>query len=219
MTAKVFCIGFHKTGTKSLTAALGTLGYRVTGPNGVRDPDIATKVLDLANALVPKYDAFQDNPWPIIYREMDARYPGSKFILTLRDRDAWIRSQVNHFGTEVTPMRQWIYGEHAGFPAGNEDIYLARYDRHNAEVREYFAHRPDDLLVMPIDDSADWEPLCRFLGRPIPDVPFPHRNKGSDRQVRRERGEGPPPHLGLVDVAAPRSTAGGFLRRLLGRGR
>ena len=30
---KIFCIGFHKTGTKSLGLALGILGYKVTGPN------------------------------------------------------------------------------------------------------------------------------------------------------------------------------------------
>jgi UDP-N-acetylmuramate-alanine ligase len=41
METKVFCIGFHKTGTTSLAVALKTLGYRVTGPNGVHDPDIA----------------------------------------------------------------------------------------------------------------------------------------------------------------------------------
>ena len=23
-----------------------------------------------------------------------------------------------------------------------------------------------------------WEPLCKFLGVPVPDVPFPHKNKG-----------------------------------------
>ena len=35
---KVFCVGFHKTGTKSLGAALTALGYRVIGPSGARDP-------------------------------------------------------------------------------------------------------------------------------------------------------------------------------------
>jgi hypothetical protein len=81
---KVFCIGFHKTGTTSLNVALQTLGYQVTGPNGYNDPKIQKRVLALAHSLVKKYDAFQDNPWPIIYKEMDHAYPGSKFILTVR---------------------------------------------------------------------------------------------------------------------------------------
>ena len=52
MKAKVFCIGFHKTGTTSLERALEMLGYRVTGPNNTKDPDIAEKVYDLADELV-----------------------------------------------------------------------------------------------------------------------------------------------------------------------
>ena len=81
---KVFCIGFHKTGTTSLKMALKILGYRVTGPNGRHDKNIGRNVEALARRIVPKFDAFQDNPWPIIYRFLDKEYPGSKFILTVR---------------------------------------------------------------------------------------------------------------------------------------
>lgn len=28
--------------------------------------------------------------------------------------------------------------------------------------------------------SEGWEPLCKFLGFPVPDEPFPHKNKGGD---------------------------------------
>lgn len=50
--SKIFCIGFHKTGTKSLGTALDILGYRVCGPVGVKDPDIAKNVLPL---IIPSY--------------------------------------------------------------------------------------------------------------------------------------------------------------------
>lgn len=179
MTPKVFIIGFHKTGTSSLAAALGTLGYRVTGPNGVRDPDIARNVLALAHDLVTRFDAFQDNPWPIVYREMDESYPGSKFVLMLRDPQAWMASMVRHFGLEETPMRRWIYG--VGCPQGNEAVYLARFERHNAEVQEHFAGRPEDLLVVDLAAGDGWLRLCPFLGKPVPDVPFPHLNSAGDR--------------------------------------
>ena len=53
---------------------------------------------------------------------------------------------VIHFGDEETPMREWIYG--VGRPKGNEDIYIARYERHNREVMEYFKHRSEQLLVL-----------------------------------------------------------------------
>ncbi len=177
MTAKVFCIGFHKTGTTSLAKALELLGYRVTGPNGTKDPDIADKVWSMADSLVQEYDAFQDNPWPVIYKEMDQKYPGSKFIFMTRSSDSWISSQVRDFGTRETPMRKWIYG--VGSPQGNEDTYIARFERHNKEVIEYFENRPDDLLVLDLPRGDGWEQLCTFLTKEIPAAPFPHANKAS----------------------------------------
>lgn len=177
MKTKVFCIGFHKTGTTSLAVALKMLGYRVTGPNGTKDPDIADKVHEMADRLSEEFDAFQDNPWPILYREMDARWPGSRFILTRRSTDSWIRSQVKDFGLRETPMRRWIYG--AGCPEGNERVFVERYERHNREVVEYFRERPDDLLVLDLASGIGWPRLCEFLGHPVPDAPFPHANKAS----------------------------------------
>jgi hypothetical protein len=180
LKAKVFCVGFHKTGTTSIALALKALGYRVTGPNGVHDPDIETNALRMAYGLVGKYDAFQDNPWPVIYRELDAKYPGSRFILLLRDSGSWIESQVKHFGRKETPMRKWIYG--VGCPEGNEEIYVRRFEGHNAEVLKHFENRPRDLLVMNLARGDGWAKLSPFLGADIPEGPFPHGNKASDRE-------------------------------------
>ena len=33
---------------------------------------------------------------------------------------------------------------------------------------------PDKLLVYHV--SEGWEPLCKFLGKEVPDTPFPHEN-------------------------------------------
>ena len=177
---KIFCIGFHKTGTTSLKAALKELGYRVTGPNGVDDPDIAKNVYSMAHDLVRKYDAFQDSPWSVIYKELDEKYPGSKFILTIRSSESWIKSQVNHFGQLETPMRTWIYG--VGCPEGNEDIYIKRFERHYKEVVDHFKDRPDDLLILDLAKGDGWGKLCSFLGTDIPKKQFPHANKARNRQ-------------------------------------
>lgn len=155
------------------------LGYRVTGMFGVQNPDIAEQVLELFGSIVAEHDAFQDNPWPIIYKELDERYPGSSFILTIRDPDAWIGSQVKHFGMLETCMRKWIYG--VGCPEGNEDIYLTRYQQHNEEVLDYFKNRKDDLLVMDLAQMDGWSMLCPFLGKKVPRKPFPHANKAGTR--------------------------------------
>ena len=185
MKAKVFCIGFHKTGTTSLAVALKELGYRVTGPNGVDDRNISNNVMPMVYDLAEKFDAFQDNPWPIVYKEMDAKFPGSKFILLLRSSESWIKSQVSHFGKHETPMRRWIYG--VGCPEGNEDIYIKRFESHTNEVMEYFKDRPQDFLVMDLAKGDGWEKLCPFLGVEIPATSFPHANKAADRTKGADR--------------------------------
>ena len=187
MKQKIFGIGFHKTGTTSLAAALRMLGYRVTGPNGVRDPDISSKALDMAFELAEQYDAFQDNPWPLLYKEMDKRYPGSKFILTLRRPETWIKSQVAHFGERETSMRKWIYG--AGCPKGNEAAYIARFEKHTREVLDYFKDRPNDLLVMELAKGHGWKELCTFLKIDLIDTPFPHCKEARDKKTARKLAE------------------------------
>jgi hypothetical protein len=185
MKRKVFGIGFHKTATTSLANALKCLGYRVTGPDWVDDPNIASNVEKRAIEWARKFDAFQDNPWPILYRELDQAFPGSKFVLTLRPEQQWISSVVNHFSDDETPMREWIYG--VGHPKGNENIYLARYERHNREVTEYFKDRPGDLLVLNITEGEGWEKLCPFLDEPIPAIAFPCSNSAPEREKITKR--------------------------------
>ncbi len=180
---KAFGIGFHKTGTTTLSRALRILGYEVAGPFGVQDESIADTALERALATAADYDAVQDNPWPLLYGELDEAFPDSKFILTVRDTDRWLASVVNHFGGKSTPMRRWIYGP--GDPVGNEALYRDRYERHNAEVAQYFAERPNDLLVLDIAGGDGWDELCEFLGAPVPDEPFPHANAQQERSLFR----------------------------------
>jgi hypothetical protein len=80
MKTKVFGIGFHKTATKSLAKALRYLGYRVTGPTGLIILISLKKEYEKAFKLANRFDAFQDNPWPILYKELGRKFPGSKFI-------------------------------------------------------------------------------------------------------------------------------------------
>lgn len=181
-TPKIFCIGFHKTGTTSLGEALEQLGYRVTGPNWINDSDVSEKSLEKAMQLVPKFDAFQDNPWPMIYKEMDKAFPGSKFILTVRDTGKWLASIVGHFGTDTTPMREWIYGKGHGCPKGNEKLYISRLERHAREVQDYFKGREQDLLVMNVTEGDGWEKLCPFLGLEVPAGAFPRANVAARRK-------------------------------------
>ncbi len=175
-TPKLFGVGFHKTGTSSLGRALEHLGYRVGGPFGVRDPAIAQTAWPEAKRRLASVDAVQDNPWPLLYRRLDEAHPGSRFVLTVRPTDEWWASVVGHFGGRSTPMREWIYGEGNGDPVGHEGLYRERYERHNAEVTARFADRPGALLVLRLTEGEGWPELCGFLGRPVPDDPFPRVN-------------------------------------------
>lgn len=186
---KVFGIGFHKTGTTSLAVAFKALDLSVTGPNNTDDREIAENYVALAQDLSKKYDSFQDNPWPLVYREMDEMWPDAKFILTTRDPDRWIKSQVSHFGARSTPMRELIYGKGRGMPFGNEEHYKATMLAHNDAVRAYFAGREGKLLELDITKGHGWDVICPFLGIDEPAEAFPHRNDKRKRSfVKRIAG-------------------------------
>lgn len=194
MNQKIFCIGFHKTGTSSLATAFQMMEYRVCRRLGILQDLIPDKNLielirnhqsqELLKAIKP-YDAFCDNPWPLFYREIDDFYPDSKFILTIREENSWIKSVLNYFKNSETEIREIIYGEAS--PIGNEAIYLKRYRKHNEEVLEYFKNRPEDLLIIDLEKEVDqWTRLCHFLGKEIPNQEFPHRNKSSSDKKNNE---------------------------------
>lgn len=176
---KVFGIGFHKTATTSLANSLYTLGYHVTGYFGVEDIPDGITLEEYADGVVRVRDAAQDMPWPILYRHLDEQFPGSKFILTVRPTEEWIESVVKHFGRQSIPTQQMIYG--VDNVTDHQDVYIERYERHNAEVQEYFVDRPSDLLVMDMTAGDDWRTLCPFLGFDVPQLPPVRKNDRSER--------------------------------------
>jgi hypothetical protein len=192
---KVFCIGFQKTGTTSLYAALSMLGYRTASVIG-RDwsaERLAAEGAQLCVDTARDYDAVQDMPWPIFFRELDAAFPGSKFILTMRNPERWFSSIEEHFGENAGEMQAFIYGRDAAAPAGNRARYIDVYMEHAAAVRRHFARRPRDLLIMDLEAGDAWQELCGFLGETAPDTPFPVKNRSRDRKtlsfrVRRRVG-------------------------------
>lgn len=183
---KVFCIGFAKTGTTTLKKTLDMLGYRVAGydqfrglsKDGVTYEDLAAHGV----ATMEEFDACQDSPWSILYRELDRAFPGSKFIHVIRDRDAWIKSAVGDFSGHPNPMRMVIYGSLV--PEGNEAGWLEAYDRHNREVTEYFANRGEDFLQLKLED-LDFETVCRFVGEEYTGQKLPKTNTRFQKRLKK----------------------------------
>ena len=123
----------------------------------------------------------------LLFRELAAAFPGSKFSLTTRDPERWIRSASRYFGTTTNGMFELIYNRPSFCIAGNEDFARERFERHNREVLEHFAGRPDDLLVWNLEAEADWPMLCDFLNAPVPKSAFPHGKNSAAAHGRAAR--------------------------------
>ena len=172
MKPKIFGIGLPKTGTRSLHTALELLGY-----HSVHYPVIWEEI-DNHEAAAGMSIACQ-------FEELDQLYPGSKYILTVRELNQWLKSCENHYGQRVGPdelspeLRAVILGfmqKAYGTDSYEPSLFQDAYHRHIQHVQNYFVHRPQDLLIMNIGEDG-WEQLCPFIGKPFPDVQFPHQNK------------------------------------------
>ncbi|MEM7703266.1 MAG: sulfotransferase family protein [Pseudomonadota bacterium] len=182
---KVFCIGFQKTGTSSLRDALTQLGYRVTGVFGRETPleELKETYVQTGLRIAEEFDAVEDMPWPLMFRELDKAFPGSKFILTTRDIDEWYGSIAGHFGANPYHIQQLTYGEDCPAPVGHEERYREVFEAHNAAVKEYFLGRPEDLLEFSLERGNGWAELCSFLEiEAVPDGPFVHTNSSHQRR-------------------------------------
>lgn len=185
---KVVGIGFGKTGTSTLAACLRQFGFRhKTWDKRLYDA-YARGDMRAIDAVLAAHDSFDDWPWPMLYRDIDARYPGSKFILTIRkDPETWLRSLETHARRRTRRTRVWqIYDLRPDeFDAAK---VRQRYLSHIQEARAYFKDRPKDFLEVCWEAGDGWDKLARFLGKPVPSVPFPHayRTPGDAEFARKE---------------------------------
>ena len=184
MTQKVFCIGFHRTGTTTFQTALEELGYRVVG---MRDREWDAYVADdraTVRTTIEAFDGFRDMPWPLMYRWLAEEYSEAKFILSYRDPEPWIASCVGNYKDRAHKMFPVIYdvATFAGNEARCRDVYL----RHIDAVRTFFDGSPR-FLELDFTRENDWSHLCGFLGKPQPQRHFPHANKRPTTLVERAR--------------------------------
>jgi hypothetical protein len=207
--ARVLGVGWSKTGTTTLGECLKTLGYDHESKRLDLVPDLGRGDLSRIMAIAAEKESFEDFPWLTLYREFDEAFPECRFILTERDLDAWLKSWHAMAAREQPevhdahiPIRTTLYG--LPFPDVTDDQLVERVERHMRDVKAYFAERPGKLLVVNWARGDGWEELCGFLGKPVPDLPFPHANKG----VYRAPKPAPTPRGGRLRNA---------VKRLLGR--
>lgn len=181
---KVFGIGLNKTGTTTLGVCLQHFGYRHASSNLELTLAVGRGDLEPVMGFVERYDSFEDWPWPLVFRELDARFPGSRFVLTTRrDAQTWLRSLRNHaLLTGPTEFRRIAYG--FAMPDDDPAAHIAVYERHNKAVRDHFRDRPGDLLEICWETGSGWQELADFLGHEAPDLPVPHTNRSDSKRGR-----------------------------------
>lgn len=152
---KVWGIGLPRTGTKTLTLAMQTLGW-----SGVHNPKRLTDFND--------YDHASDMPACLNVEMLNATYRDSLFVLTVRDIDKWLDSCERWFNAPMPPTGTGPgqLARSIGSPVFDRDVFRAGYGRHVSLVRAFFASRQSRLLTLDICGGDTPDKLCDFLGVP-----------------------------------------------------
>ena len=152
------------------------------------------------DTLYDGYQATVDFPCYPWYKEHMKRYPDAKVILTVRSFDGWYKSIYNtvwQAGPQTVPQKLVMLFKLLRSPRLRKVVKCIKLvkkktyaqllegkflDKANTErlFNEYIesvkAHVPaEKLLVYDVRDG--WEPLCEFLGKPVPAEELPHLNK------------------------------------------
>ncbi|KAF2461469.1 P-loop containing nucleoside triphosphate hydrolase protein [Lineolata rhizophorae] len=136
--------------------------------------------------------AVTDFPAAVFWKELIEMYPEAKVVLTNRDRDAWWKSFNATIGASIKKMRSsWLatidptfvgrirpmaynmFGQYFGTMDVDEARYKEVFVQHYDNIRK--ATPPERLLDYNV--SQGWEPLCEFLGKPVPEEDFPRVNE------------------------------------------
>jgi len=172
--------GFTKTGSSSLNRALKHLGYTSSHHIGNLDSHKSRDAItDLAAFMPGMIEAAQ-----MIY--------DLKFIFTVRDIDSWLESCEQHYSMDrqikvrypndfilIAVARHSIFGQ----LFYNERVWKETYLRQMERVQTLFKDSSDRLLLLDIVGGEGWDKLCPFLGKPIPDILFPVKNKTIVRET------------------------------------
>lgn len=205
---KIIGASFGRTGTLSLKYAIEKLGL---GPcyhmeEVLRHPTHVARWQAVFDGEPPNWEKlfgkFQSTvDWPgcRFYQELMEAYPEAKVILTVRDPDRWYQSAyetIFNYGNPQLPILRYFFPPMLRFMRmidasiwdgtfngrfADKAYAISLYNSHIEEVKR---HVPAErLLVYSVKEG--WEPLCEFLGVPVPtNAPFPHVNSRASMQRR-----------------------------------
>jgi hypothetical protein len=214
MSLKVIGAGWGRTGTESLKKALEILGFGKCyhmfelikdGKRVIYWEQLARGEKPDYEKLFEGYQSAVDFPAAMYYREFMAQYPNAKVILSYRDPEKWYESASNtifkplpFFIIPISRVLGLFIKNLSYFPRiannvieplftvfleGRKDDRPYMLKRYNQWVEDVKKNVPAEKLLV-FEAKEGWEPLCKFLGVPVPDVPYP---KGNDSEQFKER--------------------------------
>lgn len=200
MGLSVIGAGFGRTGTMSLKLALEQLGL---GPCHHME-----EVFDNPDQVPPWKAAIDGEPvdWDKIYdgynstadwpgahfsKELADYYSDAKIVLTARPVDSWWESYSKTIMQYLVELPDGLPPHidtmaHAVIDMLGEKTFKSTIHDEQAAKSAYLSHVEHmttsyaDGRVLSFDVKDGWEPLCEFLGKPVPDGDFPRSNNSEE---------------------------------------
>jgi sulfotransferase family protein len=200
MALRVVGAGFGRTGTNSLKVALekllGAPCYHMievfTHPEHVPAWHDAAlnKPVDW-DRLFEGYAAAVDWPASAYWPELMKKYPDALVLLSVRDPESWWKSAtdtifkgINNTSRGLPPewmaMIRAMFARYWSGDTFDHDAVTAALMENTARAKREVP--PDRLLVWQASDG--WEPICKRLGVPVPNEPFPRTNTSEEWRAR-----------------------------------
>jgi hypothetical protein len=207
---KLIGAGLPRTGTLSQKVALEILGlgpcYHMVNVLGDLDEVPGwRRALEGEGRWQELFDGFQatvDWPGAFFYQELIEVYPDAKVLLSVREPDAWERSMRDTIWgvlrgdmliRDLSTARGRVDPNWRGYIELMEEMWRrsglisegqdtvsgsmgSAMERYHEQVR--LTVPSERLLVWSVTEG--WEPLCRFLDVPAPNMPFPHLNDSKE---------------------------------------
>lgn len=163
--SKLFIIGLPRTGTTSVCVALLDLGYKVAHCAVTEGSLIAA-------------DAIGDTPAYCDYKELDEKFPFSKFIYLERNMETWLPSvksllsnmiaginiQQGGFPPVVKRCYKEIFSPLTASTIQSDAHLLTCYNLHKNDVLEYFHDRQESFIAIDISEADAYQKMISFLG-------------------------------------------------------
>ena len=206
MSLKIVGSGLGRTGTMSLKLALEQLGFVkcyhmvevFMNPPHVPLWIAAAEGHPAWDKLFEGYAATVDYPGASYWRELAEHYPEAKVLHSVRDPEKWFESTQATIFSPQSPARQsslppemqrffkTVMGTF-GDKINDREYMVAYFKAHTDEVVRTI---PKERLLV-YETGSGWEPLCKFLGVPVPATPYPRENT-REQFIGRVAGGTPP---------------------------